>query len=88
VPAAEPAVLAWDTDATSDDRHTYSVQISTDNGTTANGSGRSHYSKTQIPIDYKQFGDAKQVLIRVIATDGFQRSETTTSLSAVESGSR
>ena len=85
VPAAEPAVIAWDTDAAPDDRHTYSVQISTDNGTTWQTVAVG-FTSTQIPINYKQFGDAKQVLIRVIATDGFRRFETTTSLSAVEFG--
>ena len=79
--------LAWDTDATSDDRHTYSIQVSTNNGrtweTVAVG-----FTSTQIPIDYEQFGDTKRLLVRVIATDGFQRFETTTPLSAIESQSR
>jgi hypothetical protein len=86
-PANQTPVLAWDTDATGDDRHTYSVQVSSDNGrswqTVAVG-----FKTTSIPIDYAQFGAGKQVLVRLIATDGFRRFETTTAVAVDETPPR
>ena len=86
-PANKAPALAWDTDATGDDRHTYSVQVSADNGrtwqTVAVG-----FTSTSIPIDYAQFGGGKELLVRLIATDGFRRFETTTALAVGETPSR
>lgn len=86
--AAEPRalVLTWETDAKTEDRHTYSVQASTDNGKTWQTLAVG-FTSPRIPIDSSLFRGAKQVLIRLIATDGFRRFETTTELSAGESES-
>lgn len=67
-------IVAWETDAKPEDKHTYSVQVSTDNGKTWQTLAVGLTSK-QVAIDRSQFRGAKQVLIRVIATDGFRRSE-------------
>lgn len=74
--AADPhaPVVAWETDARPQDKHTYSVQASTDNGKTWQTLAVG-LTSTQVAIDRSQFRGAKQVLIRVIATDGFRRSE-------------
>lgn len=80
-------VLAWDTDAKGDARHTYSVQVSSDGGRTWQTIAVG-FTSTEIPIDYGQFGGAKQILVRLIATDGFQRFETTTPLAVDKPGSR
>lgn len=86
--AAEPpaTVLTWDTDAKDEDRHTYSVQASTDNGRTWRTLAVG-LTSTRITIDKNLFRAARQVLIRLIATDGFRRFETTSELSVGESGS-
>ena len=81
-------VLTWDTDAEGDARHTYSAQVSTDNGRQRLQTIAVGFTSTEIPIDYSQFGGAKQVLVRLIATDGFQRFETTTPMAVNVLGSR
>ena len=80
-------VLTWDTDAKGDTRHTYSVQVSSDNGRTWQTIAVG-FTSTEIPIDYGQFGGAKQIVVRLIATDGFQRSETTMPLAVDKPRSR
>jgi hypothetical protein len=72
---AEPGKLAvaWGTDPQIDDKHTYSVQVSTDRGktwlTVAVG-----LTKPEFTIDRNQFPGVAEVQMRVIATDGFTRS--------------
>src|SRR5690606_18723837 len=74
---ADPRMLglAWESNAKAEDRFTYTVQISTDNGKTWQTFAIGLISP-QITIDRNQFRDAEQVLIRVIATNGFRSSET------------
>lgn len=69
------SLVAWETEAKPEDKHTYSIQVSTDNGKTWQTIGVG-LTSTQVTIDHGQFRGEKQVLIRVIATDGFRRSET------------
>lgn len=71
----EASVVAWETNAEPQDNHTYSVQVSTDNGRTWQTVGVG-LTATQVAIDRSQFRGAKEILVRVIATDGFRRSET------------
>jgi hypothetical protein len=64
--------LAWQTETETGD-HTYIVQVSTDNEkswqTLAVG-----LATPEVTIDRNQFYGAENVLVRVIATDGFRRS--------------
>jgi hypothetical protein len=69
--------FAWETDAKAGDNHTYSVQVSSDNGQTWHTLAVG-LSTPEITIDKSQFSGMKQVLVRVIATDGFSRSVVTT----------
>lgn len=87
--AADPQApsVAWETDANPEDKHTYSVQASTDNGKTWQTLAVG-LTSTQVAIDRSQFGGAKQILIRVIATDGFRRSEVIEVLTPDEAESR
>ena len=75
--------FAWETDAKTGDKHTYMIQASTDNGQTwytlAVG-----LTKPEVAIDHNQFHGAKQVLVRVFATDGFTRSTVATESVPIE----
>jgi hypothetical protein len=62
--------LAWETDASADDNHTYIVQTSTDQGRTWQTLAVG-LDKPEAVIDHNQFSEAKHLLVRVISTDGF-----------------
>jgi hypothetical protein len=68
--------VAWGTDPQIDDKHTYSVQVSTDRGqtwlTVAVG-----LTSPEFTLDRNQFLGVEEVQMRVIATDGFTRSVVT-----------
>jgi hypothetical protein len=70
--------LAWETEAKTEGEHTYIVQASTDNGKTWQTLAVG-LSKPEVAIDSSQFKEARDVLVRVIATDGFTRSVMLTS---------
>ena len=65
--------LAWNT-GPREPSHTYAVQASTDGGQTWQTLAVGLKEST-ITIDQSQFGSGKTVKVRVIATDGFTRSE-------------
>ena len=65
--------MVWETHAEASDEHTYTVQVSTDNGMTWQTLAVG-LATPEITIDRNQFLGAEQVQIRVIATDGFTRS--------------
>jgi hypothetical protein len=75
---AEPRALSigWETDAETGDDHTYTVQVSTDNGRTWQTLAVG-LATPEVTIDRDQFYGAENVLVRVIATDGFRRSVVT-----------
>jgi hypothetical protein len=68
--------ITWETEAGTGDDHTYIVQVSTDDGrnwqTLAVG-----LATPEVTIDRNQFYRAENVLVRVIATDGFRSSVVT-----------
>jgi hypothetical protein len=64
--------MAWETDAEADDGHTYAIQVSTDNGATWQTLAVG-LATPEILIDRDQFRGAENVLVRVIATNGFRR---------------
>jgi len=69
--------LAWDVERRTKGTtgtHTYSVQASTDGGATWQTLAVGLKSP-EVPIDRSQFRGAREVLIRIIATDGFRSSE-------------
>jgi hypothetical protein len=66
--------LSWKTSAGPKDRHTYSVQASADNGRTWQTLAVG-VPTPEIAIDRNQFRNPDQILIRIIATNGFQSSE-------------
>ena len=70
-----PLSIAWETDAETDD-HTYTVQVSTDNGRTWQTLAVG-LTTPEVGIDRDQFYGAENVLVRVIATDGFRSSVVT-----------
>ncbi|HEV7242876.1 MAG TPA: hypothetical protein VGQ36_26860 [Thermoanaerobaculia bacterium] len=71
---AEEGKLAWDVERLPAGAHTYSVQASTDGGATWQTLAVGLKSPA-MPIDRSQFAGARDVLIRIIATDGFRSSE-------------
>jgi len=85
---AEPSQLAlsWETGAQLADGNSYTIQVSTDYGRTWQTLGVG-LTTPQIKIDPSQFRGASHVLVRVIATDGFTRSEVTSELFPIDSGS-
>jgi len=70
---AEPHLLsfAWETDAESEEEHTYIVHLSTDDGRTWQTLAAGLVTP-EITIDRKQFAEVESVLVRVITTDGFR----------------
>src|SRR5829696_3654321 len=70
-----PLSIAWETHAETDD-HTYTVQVSTDNGRTWQTLAVG-LTTPEVRIDRNQFYGAENVLVRVIATDGFRSSVVT-----------
>jgi hypothetical protein len=73
-PAPHAALaLSWDTDAKPEDKHSYTVQVSTDDGKTWQTLAVG-LAQPEVALDRNQFHGAKQVQVRVIATDGFTRS--------------
>ena len=62
--------LEWETDASPADNHTYIVQTSTDQGRTWQTLAVG-LQKPEVVIDHNQFYGAKDLLVRVISTDGF-----------------
>jgi hypothetical protein len=74
-PERHPLSIAWETDAETDD-HTYTIQVSTDNGRTWQTLAVG-LTTPEVGIDRDQFYGAENVLVRVIATDGFRSSVVT-----------
>ncbi|MDF2461154.1 MAG: hypothetical protein K0S68_557 [Candidatus Saccharibacteria bacterium] len=64
--------FAWDTDAESEAEHTYTVQISTDDGRTWQTLAVGLVTP-EITIDRNQFDEVESVLVRVIANRWFQK---------------
>lgn len=71
--------LTWQTDASPDSTHTYTIQASVDAGRTWQTLAVGLRSP-EVEIDERQFRSAPRVLVRVIATDGFTRSDSTIEL--------
>jgi hypothetical protein len=69
--------FTWETDAKPGDKHTYAIQVSTDHGQSWQTLAVGH-ATPEINIDKTQFKGVDQILVRVIATDGFSRSVVTT----------
>jgi hypothetical protein len=77
VATEEPTLsMAWETEAESGEDQTYMVQVSTDNGRTWETLAVG-LPTPEVTIDRNQFYGAENVLVRVIATDGFRRSVVT-----------
>jgi hypothetical protein len=70
-------VLAWEPGAPPEPTHTYTVQVSTDGGLTWQTLAVG-LTEPNVRIDRSQFAPGQTVQVRVIATDGFSRSEVTT----------
>jgi hypothetical protein len=68
--------IAWEAEAGTGDDHTYNVQVSTDDGRTWQTLAVG-LATPEVTIDRNQFYGAKNVLVRVIATDGFRSSVVT-----------
>jgi hypothetical protein len=68
--------IAWETEAGTGDDHTYVVQVSTDDGRTWQTLAVG-LATPEVTIDRNQFYGAENVLVRVIATDGFRSSVVT-----------
>jgi hypothetical protein len=68
--------IAWETEAGTGDDHTYIVQVSTDDGRTWQTLAVG-LATPEVTIDRNQFYGAENVLVRVIATDGFRSSVVT-----------
>jgi hypothetical protein len=78
--------LAWETNASADDNHSYIVQTSTDQGRTWQTLAVG-LDKPEVVIDHNQFYGAKHLLVRVISTDGFTSSVVTSESLPVDSSS-
>jgi hypothetical protein len=74
--------LAWETGAAPEES-TYIVQVSTDDGRTWQTLAVG-LSTPEVNIDRDQFRGAGNVLVRVIATDGFRRSVVTSEPLAID----
>ena len=68
--------MTWETHGTPEPEHTYSVQASTDGGKTWHTLAIG-LATPSVNIDRSQFQQGQTVQLRVIATDGFTRSEVT-----------
>jgi hypothetical protein len=68
-----PLSMAWETDDETGENHTYTVQVSTDDGRTWQTLAVG-LATPEVTIDRNQFRGAENVLVRVIATDGFRSS--------------
>ena len=68
--------IAWEAEAGTGDDHTYNVQVSTDDGRTWQTLAVG-LATPEVAIDRNQFYGAENVLVRVIATDGFRSSVVT-----------
>jgi hypothetical protein len=68
--------IAWEAGAGTGDDHTYNVQVSTDDGRTWQTLAVG-LATPEVTIDRNQFYGAENVLVRVIATDGFRSSVVT-----------
>ena len=68
--------IAWEAEAGTGDDHTYNVQVSTDDGRTWQTLAVG-LATPEVTIDRNQFYGAENVLVRVIATDGFRSSVVT-----------
>ena len=77
--------LAWETGAEAEGESTYSVQVSTDEGRTWQTLAVG-LPTPDVAIDRDQFRGAGNVLVRVIATDGFRRSVVTSEPLSIDAG--
>jgi hypothetical protein len=76
--------IAWEAEAGTGDDHTYNVQVSTDDGRTWQTLAVG-LATPEVTIDRNQFYGAGNVLVRVIATDGFRSSVVTSEPLSIDS---
>jgi hypothetical protein len=76
--------IAWEAEAGTGDDHTYNVQVSTDDGRTWQTLAVG-LATPEVTIDRNQFYGAENVLVRVIATDGFRSSVVTSEPLSIDS---